>query len=145
MDGTGSNTQTSHNSSSFKCYTKIHIIFKNEFIHSLLYKRSKEGAIEMFRIFQKCNYRLLFDLVYFTTRVADKSDTSATRTTRVQHEWDTSDTSATRVRKFDFDNDTSQNIFPYPYIRYMVNERVQWEDQFHSENYLLEMLRKVTH
>ena len=32
------------------------------------------------------------DLVYFTTRAPDKSDTSATRTTGVQHECNTSAT-----------------------------------------------------
>ena len=36
------------------------------------------------------------DLVYFTTRVLDTSDTNATRTTRVLHEWDSSDTNAKR-------------------------------------------------
>ena len=78
------------------------------------------------------------DLVYFTTRAPDKSDTSATRTTGVQHECNTSATgviwlqhkydvsaaqttrmrhecytnnaSVTWVKKFDFDNTTSENI-----------------------------------
>ena len=43
-------------------------------------------------------------------------NTSATRTTRGRHECCTNDTSATRVRNFDFDNDTSENIFSHPYI-----------------------------
>ena len=52
---------------------------------------------------------------------------------------DTSDTSATRVKNFDFDNDTSENIFSHPYVYYMASERLQGEEQFHSKNYLLEM------
>ena len=98
------------------------------------------------------------DLVYFTTRVLDTSDTNATRTTRVLHEWDssdtnatrvlhkphecyTNDTSATRVKIFDFDNDKVENIFSQPYSSYTANERLQGEKQFHSKNYLLEMPR----
>ena len=78
-----------------------------------------------------------YDLVYFTTRVPDMSDTSVTRTTRVRqkrhkcntsatqvwHECYTNDTSAKRMRIFDFDNDTSEKIFSHPYISYMANER----------------------
>ena len=73
------------------------------------------------------------DLVYFTTRVSDTSDTSATRLTRMEHECDTSDTN------FDFDSNTSESIFSHPSISYMANERLQGEEQFHSKNYLLEM------
>ena len=54
---------------------------------------------------------------------------------------ETSDMSATRVKNFDFDNDTSKNIFSHPYIYYMASERLQGEEQFHSRNYLLEMSR----
>ena len=50
------------------------------------------------------------------------------------HECDTSE-------NFDFDNDTSKNIFSHPYIYYMASERLQGEEQFHSRNYLLEMPR----
>ena len=46
-------------------------------------------------------------------------DTSATRTTRVLHE---------RVINFDFDNDTSKNIFSHPYICYMESESLQGEE-----------------
>ena len=46
-------------------------------------------------------------------------DTSATRTTRVLHE---------RVINFDFDNDTSENIFSHPYICYMESESLQGEE-----------------
>ena len=70
------------------------------------------------------------------------NDTSATRMALVQHEWDTNDTSATqttRLRNFDFDSDTSENIFSHLYISYVANERLQGEKQFHSKNYLLEM------
>ena len=96
---------------------------------------------------------LFLDLVQFTTRMPDTSDTSATRVTRNQHECDTNntsatqvrnecytnDTSATRVKNFDFDNDTSKSIFSHPYIYYMASERLQGEEQFHARNYLLEI------
>ena len=62
------------------------------------------------------------------------SDTSATRVLHEQHECDTSE-------KFDFDNDTSKNIFLYPYIYYKASERLQGEEQFHSQNYLLKIPR----
>ena len=64
---------------------------------------------------------------------------SATRTTRVQHECHTNDTSVTRVGNFDFDKDTSENMFSHAYISYMANERLQGEEQFHSKYYLLEL------
>ena len=67
------------------------------------------------------------------------SNASATLTTRVRHKCYTNGTSATRVKKFDFDNGTSKNIFPHPYIYYMASERLQEEEQFHTKNYLLEM------
>ena len=69
-----------------------------------------------------------------------KCDTSATRTTRVRHECYTNDTSATQVKHFDFDNDTSKNIYSHPYGYYMESERLQREEQSHSKNQLLEML-----
>ena len=50
--------------------------------------------------------------------------------TAVRHEWDTSETnntSGTRVENFDFDNDTSENMFSHPYISDMANERLQEE------------------
>ena len=68
----------------------------------------------------------------------DTSDTSAIRAARMQHECDTSDmseTRATRVKNFGF-----ENIFLHPCIYYMASERVQGEEQFHSKNYVLEML-----
>ena len=61
------------------------------------------------------------DLVQFTTRVPDTSDKIATR---VRHECYTNNTSATRVKNFDFDNDTTKNIFSHPYIYYMASERL---------------------
>ena len=48
-------------------------------------------------------------------------------------------TSATRVKNFDFDNDTSKNIFSHTYIHYMASERLKGEEQFHSKNYFLGM------
>ena len=103
-----------------------------------------------------CSMQFLKDLLYFTTRVLDTSDTSATRAIGVRHEWDKSDTSATRVRhmrhdcytndtsvtqvkNFDSDNDTSENIFSHPYISYIANGK--WKEQFDYKNYFLEMPR----
>ena len=41
---------------------------------------------------------------------------------------------------FDFDNnDTSESIFSHPRISHIANQRLQGEEQFHSENYLSEM------
>ena len=71
-------------------------------------------------------------------------DRSATRTTRVRHERHECDASVPWVKNFDFDNDTSENIFSHSRIRYTANERLQEEVQFHSKNYLLEMLRSHT-
>ena len=65
---------------------------------------------------------------------------SATRTTQVLHECYTNDPSATRVKSFNFYNDTSKTIFSHLYIYYIVSEWLQGEEQFHSKNYLLEML-----
>ena len=45
------------------------------------------------------------------------------------------------MKNFDFDSDTSKNIFLHPYIYYMASERLQGEEQFHTKNYLLEMSR----
>ena len=73
-----------------------------------------------------------------------KCNTSATRATRVWHQCYTNDTSVTRRRNFDFDNATSENIFSHPYISYLLNERLQGEEQFHSKNCLLEMPRSHT-
>ena len=39
------------------------------------------------------------------------------------------DISAKRVKKFYFDYNTSENIFSYPYISYMANERLQGEKE----------------
>ena len=67
----------------------------------------------------------------------DTSDTSATWATRMQHECDTSDTndtSATQVKIFDFDNGTAKNIFSQPHIYYIASERLQEEEQFHTNN-----------
>ena len=50
-----------------------------------------------------------------------------------RHECDT-------CEKFYFDSDTSKNIFLLPYICYIASERLRGEEQFHSKNYLLEML-----
>ena len=86
------------------------------------------------------------DRMYCTTRMPHRSDTSAIQATRVWHVWDTSGTRLLHERpkydtseNFDFDNDTSENIFSQPYINYMAIERLQGEEQFYSKNYLLEI------
>ena len=97
------------------------------------------------------------DLVYFTTRVPDTSDTSPTWTTRVRQECNTSEmqatwvghkcnTSATRMTRVQHKwyililiSTQVKKIFPHPYISYMANARLQGEEQFHSKKYLLEM------
>ena len=62
----------------------------------------------------------------------DASDKSETRGHKCN-------TSVTRVKIFDFDKNTSKNIFTPPYISSLANEKR--EEQFHSRNYLLEMPR----
>ena len=103
--------------------------------------------------FTYINNTVIWDLVYFTTRVPDTCDTDTKRVTQVQHERSTSDismtrvrhecytndTSAARVKNFDFENETNENIFSHPYINYLADERLQGEEQFHSKNYLSDM------
>ena len=43
------------------------------------------------------------------------------------------------MKNFDFDNNTSKNIFSHPYFHYMASERLQGKGQFHYKNYFLEM------
>ena len=45
--------------------------------------------------------------------------------------------SVTRVKNFNIDNGTSENTFSQPYIRYMVNERLQGREKLYSKNALL--------
>ena len=47
--------------------------------------------------------------------------------------------SATQVKNFDFDNETSKNIFLLSYINYMANERPQGEEQFHFKGALSDL------
>ena len=54
----------------------------------------------------------------------------------------TNGTSETRVKNFDFDNNTSKNMFSHPYIYYMAGERFQEGEKFDSKNHLLEMRLK---
>ena len=64
-----------------------------------------------------------------------ESNTSEARKIRVRHECYTKDTSTTRVKNyFDFDNDKSKIIFSHHYIRYMVDEKLQVEEQY-LQNY----------
>ena len=81
-------------------------------------------------------------LFYNTTIRHDRHEcnTSSTGATRVRHECYTNSESAARVKNFDFDNDTSENIFSHPYINFMGNERLQGEEQYHFGKKLLEML-----
>ena len=60
---------------------------------------------------------------------------SATRVLHERHEYDMI---VALMKKFDFDKDTSENIFSHHYIGYMANERLQGDEKFHSKNYLFE-------
>ena len=63
------------------------------------------------------------DLVYFTTRVPDPTETSLTR---VQHEYNMSATLVKHecdMSEKNFDNKTRKNIFSHPYIYYVASER----------------------
>ena len=55
--------------------------------------------------------------------------TKGTSATQVLHE---RHISAARLEHFDFDNDTSKNIFSHPYIYYIAGERLKEEEQIHS-------------
>ena len=83
-------------------------------------------------VLKYCKVPKYWILVYFTTQVPDTSDTSAAWVRHEQHEWDTNNTSATPMKNFDFNNDASENIISHSYISYMSNERLQAEEQFHS-------------
>ena len=76
------------------------------------------------------------DLVYFATRVPEKSKKSDTNAIRVRHEWHecyTSNKSASRVKNLDFDITTPvKTNFHTKYISYKANERFQREEQFRS-------------
>ena len=79
-----------------------------------------------------------------------------------RHEWDQSDTmlqewheydtillnewheSATRVKNFDFDNDMSENIFSHPMLATYQMKGYKEKEQFHSKNYVLEMLARIS-
>ena len=66
--------------------------------------------------FSLLHQRYWQDLVYFTTRVPDRSDTSATRTTRVRHErqeCNMSETGATRVQ-----HECDKSAIPTTRVRY---------------------------
>ena len=63
----------------------------------------------------------------------DTSDTIATQELQERRECYTSDTSATRVGNFDFDKDTSKNIFSHPYISYTQ----QMKDGKNRNNFIL--------
>ena len=82
-------------------------------------------------------------LIYNTSarQKRHECNTSVTLPTQVRHECKTNDTSATGVINFDFVNDTSNNILSHPYIYYIASERLQGEEKFHINNYLLEMSR----
>ena len=57
------------------------------------------NACNPYKLSNICIINFCIDLVYFTTRVPNTSDTSAAWTTQVRHEQETSETSVTRVRK----------------------------------------------
>ena len=103
-------------------------------IVTLIIKSGKEQLLK--RSLSGLQYFIRSSLIYNTSarherHQCDTSDTSATQATRVQQKCDTS---GTQVKNFDFDNDTSKNIFSHPYIYYMASERLQGEEQFHSKN-----------
>ena len=125
---------------------------------SLLQNNTVTLLLSIIILLLLCYYHVyvsyIYDLVYVTSRVPYTSDMNATRVHHEQNEWwDTSNLSATlvlheqhecnmsgtRVKTFDFDNDTSENIFSLLYISSMANERLKGEEQFHSKNYLLDM------
>ena len=81
------------------------------------------SATRATRVQQKCNTN--------ATKVQHECDKSATRVTQAQHDCDKI---ATRLKIFDFDNDTSENIFPQHYINYIANERLQRVEELHSKN-----------
>ena len=54
-------------------------------------------ALFILKVFTFLSWLVDQNLLYFTARVPDTSDTSVIRTTRVRHECYTNDTSATRV------------------------------------------------
>ena len=62
------------------------------------------------------------DLAYFATLVPD-----------------TNYTSATRMKNFDIENGTSESMLAHPRPYFMASKRLQGEEQFHSNNYILEM------
>ena len=89
---------------------------------------------------------ICYDLVYFTTRVTDTGDTSATRTTKMQQEWEKNDMSTTRMTRVRHEWKIliliTRRVKTYchtTYISYIANERLQGEEQVHSKNYPLEM------
>ena len=82
------------------------------------------------------------DLVYFTTRVpniSDTSDTSATRTPRVRHGYYTNDTSAARATRLR--HKCKILIFIITRVKTYFHTPILGEEQFHSRNYLFEMHR----
>ena len=92
------------------------------------------------------------DLIYFTTRVPDTSDTtdtSVTQTIGVRHEGEKSDISATRTTQVRHEwkililiTTQVERYFHTPiYINYIANERLLGEKQFHFKNCLFKMAR----
>ena len=62
-----------------------------------------------------------------TTQVRHNRHECNTSATGVSHKRHECDTNPTRAENFDFDNDTSKNIFSHPYTYYMASERLQEE------------------
>ena len=71
-------------------------------------------------------------------RAPDTIDKIAKRATRMWHECYTNDASAKWVKKFDFGNDTSENIFSKLCISYMTIGRLKGKKQFHSKKYFIQ-------
>ena len=69
---------------------------------------------------------------------------SQTRATRVRQQCYANETNATQVKNFDFDKDTSENIFPHSYVSYIAMKNCKERSNFILKNYLLEKPRSHT-
>ena len=101
---------------------KLISLFKKRFRHCSLpdsYLKFLTATFLMGIVTRKSIVIRKRDLVSFTTRVPDTSDTSTTRATQMQHECDTSNTSATQVRHECYTNDTSATR--------VLHERHKWD------------------
>ena len=78
--------------------------------------------------------------IFYNTSARHESDTSHTSATTVLRKWNKCNTS----KKFDFDKDTSENIFPHSYVSYIAMKNCKERSNFILKNYLLEKPRSHT-